>query len=325
MQATWIWALLWLVATAALCPRRVSPVGDIRGRLRVRWGVKGWSGDARLSRSQSQLNSFTPGSPGELAISLELVWANRSDILLGLLLVVVLFSTKIQGNQGKIQENQGKTLENQGKTLADLGENLTNLGKKVSEFQDSTNRSLKELIAYNRNRDSELEVLTSEAFSSALAVQGWNMSRIDVDVVYNTSGGVVTEWDGVFVGTHEAFKPTFFFIETKQIATHSKYNALLGRVDLMSHALSDMNTNRRTKNASDTYKKFVNKFKTHLIKLPEYCAKGVLASPSFPPALQETMRNDNKASFLYLSQDQYNVTVQGCEPKEESTTLTGPT
>ena len=143
--------------------------------------------------------------------------------------------------------------------------------------------------------------------------------------VYNTSGGVVTEWDGVFVGTHEAFKPTFFFIETKQIATHSKYNALLGRVDLMSHALSDMNTNRRTKNASDKYKKFVNKFKTHLIKLPEYCAKGVLASPSFPPALQETMRNDNKASFLYLSQDQYNVTVQGCEPKEESTTLTGPT
>lgn len=304
MQATWIWALLWLVATAALCPRRVSPVGDIRGRLRVRWGVKGWSGDARLSRSQSQLNRFTPGSPGELAISLELVWANRSDILLGLLLVVVLFSTKIQGNQGK--------------TLADLG-------KKVSEFQDSTNRSLKELIAYNRNRDSELEVLTSEAFSSALAVQGWNMSRIDVDVVYNTSGGVVTEWDGVFVGTHEAFKPTFFFIETKQIATHSKYNALLGRVDLMSHALSDMNTNRRTKNASDKYNKFVNKFKTHLIKLPEYCAKGVIASPSFPPALQETMRNDNKASFLYLSQDQYNVTVQGCEPKEESTTLTGPT
>ena len=311
MQATWIWALLWLVATAALCPRRVSPVGDIRGRLRVRWGVKGWSGDARLSRSQSQLNSFTPGSPGELAISLELVWANRSDILLGLLLVVVLFSTKIQGNQGMIQENQGKT--------------LADLGKKLSEFQDSTNRSLKELIAYNRNRDSELEVLTSEAFSSALAVQGWNMSRIDVDVVYNTSGGVVTEWDGVFVGTHEAFKPTFFFIETKQIATHSKYNALLGRVDLMSHALSDMNTNRRTKNASDKYNKFVNKFKTHLIKLPEYCAKGVLASPSFPPALQETMRNDKKASFLSLSQDQYNVTVQGCEPKEESTTLTGPT
>ena len=172
------------------------------------------------------------------------------------------------------------------------------------------NTSIKQLIDYNKNRDKELELQMKDVYFCALLKENWSVEIIDVDVIYSPDGKSIIEWDGILFGTHADFDPTFFFIETKQVATSAKYNSLVERVaNMSSNILPEILAHVASKNDDEKYKSSINKLIKHLRRHPNYRTTGVLASPGFPATLLESCRAEKKVGIVHLSQDQFKAIV----------------
>jgi len=201
--------------------------------------------------------------------------------------------------------------------FARIDANFARIDANFNDMKNSTavnfarvDASLKQLIDYNHNRDSELELQMRDVYFDALLKENWHVEIIDVDVIYSPDGKSIIEWDGILFGTLHGLSPTLFLIETKQVATLAKYNSLLERVgNMSSNILPKILLHNASKSDDVKYKSSINKLIKHL-RGQEYNTAGVLASPGFPVDLLEQLRQEKKVGIVHLSQNQYMAVVQ---------------
>ena len=80
---------------------------------------------------------------------------------------------------------------------------VANAQLKTQEAQTNTDKQIRMLLNYNRNRDEELEEVIEETLIEKLRDEEWTVSKVGFTEIFRSDGRKLLEWDGIIQGKHK--------------------------------------------------------------------------------------------------------------------------